>query len=111
MQKEVRKSWALFTGFGIIMIAQGLQNNLMGIRAVIENFSTLTTGIFMSGFFVGYFFGSYTTPILISKLTLDFLPKFVLFPCMRYGCIKIASPDFKLGLYGLFNLFKYTSLM
>ena len=68
MQKEVRKSWALFTGIGIIMIAQGLQNNLMGIRAVIENFSTLTTGIFMSGYFVGYFFGSYTTPILISKV-------------------------------------------
>ena len=68
MQKEVRKSWALFMGIGIIMIAQGLQNNLMGIRAVIENFSTLTTGIFMSGYFVGYFFGSYTTPILISKV-------------------------------------------
>ena len=68
MQKEVRKSWALFLGIGIIMIAQGLQNNLMGIRAVIENFSTLTTGIFMSGYFVGYFFGSYTTPILISKV-------------------------------------------
>ena len=49
MQKEVRKSWALFTGIGIIMIAQGLQNNLMGIRAVIENFSTLTTGKLMSG--------------------------------------------------------------
>ena len=47
MQKEIKKSWALFMGIGIIMIAQGLQNNLMGIRAVIENFSTLTTGIFM----------------------------------------------------------------
>ena len=74
MQKEVRKSWALFLGIGIIMIAQGLQNNLMGIRAVIENFSTLTTGIFMSGYFVGYFLVPIQLQYLFQKLDiLEFL--------------------------------------
>ena len=60
MQKEVTKSWALFIGIGTIMIAHGLQMQLMGIRSVVENFSVITTGIFMSGYFMGYFLGSLT---------------------------------------------------
>ena len=68
MFKVLKNSWALFTGIGIIMIAHGLQGNLMGLRAVIENFNVITTGIFMSGYYVGYFIGSHTTPILVSKV-------------------------------------------
>ena len=51
-----------------MMIANGLQINLLGVRSVIENFNVITTGIFMSGYFVGYFLGSHTTPILVSKV-------------------------------------------
>ena len=68
MFKVLKNSWALFTGIGIIMIAHGLQGNLMGLRSVIENFNVVTTGIFMSGYYVGYFLGSHTTPILVSKV-------------------------------------------
>ena len=68
MQKEVKKSWALFIGIGVMMIGHGLQLQVMGIRAVIEDFSVLTTGIFMSGYFVGYFVGSITTPNFVSKV-------------------------------------------
>jgi len=68
MQKEVRKSWALFLGLGVMMIAHGLQMQLMGIRSVLENFSVVTTGIFMSGYYVGYFIGSKTTPDFVSKV-------------------------------------------
>ena len=68
MQKEVKKSWALFTGIGIMMVAHGLQIQVMGIRSVIEEFTFLTTGIFMSSYFVGYFVGSKTTPALVSKV-------------------------------------------
>jgi len=68
MFKILKNSWALFTGIGIMMIAHGLQSNLMGVRSVIENFNVVTTGIFMSGYFVGYFIGSQTTPILVSKV-------------------------------------------
>ena len=50
MQKEVTKSWALFLGIGTIMIAHGLQMQVMGIRSVNENFNLITTGIFMSGY-------------------------------------------------------------
>ena len=68
MQKEVKKSWALFIGIGLMMIGHGLQLQVMGIRSVLEDFSVLTTGIFMSGYFVGYFVGSRTTPNFVSKV-------------------------------------------
>ncbi len=68
MQKEVKKSWALFIGIGVMMIAHGLQMQIMGIRSVLEDFSVFTTGIFMSGYFVGYFVGSKTTPNFVSKV-------------------------------------------
>ena len=68
MFKLLKNSWALFAGIGIMMVAHGLQGNLMGVRSVIEDFNVVTTGIFMSGYYVGYFFGSQTTPILISKV-------------------------------------------
>ena len=50
------------------MIAHGLQMQIMGIRSVLEDFSVLTTGIFMSGYYVGYFIGSKTTPNLVQKV-------------------------------------------
>ncbi len=68
MQKEVKKSWALFIGIGVMMIAHGLQMQIMGIRSVLEDFSVFTTGIFMSGYYVGYFIGSKTTPSFVSKV-------------------------------------------
>ena len=68
MQKEVKKSWALFIGIGTMMIAHGLQMQVMGIRAVLENFNVITTGIFMSGYFIGYFVGSRVTPQLVQKV-------------------------------------------
>ena len=42
MQKEVKKSWALFLGIGTMMIAHGLQMQVMGIRSVTENFNVVT---------------------------------------------------------------------
>ena len=68
MEKLFKNSWALFTGIGIILIAHGLQSSLMGVRAVIENFSSLSTGILMSGYYIGYFIGSNLTPTLVSRV-------------------------------------------
>ncbi len=68
MGKILKNTWALFTGIGIILLANGLQGNLMGVRSVIENFSSLSTGIIMSGYFVGYFVGSNLTPNMVSRV-------------------------------------------
>jgi len=68
MGKLLKNSWALFTGYAILMIAHGLQGNLLGVRSVIEEFSFIATGIMMSGFFVGYFIGANIVPKLVGKV-------------------------------------------
>ena len=68
MGKIIRNSWALFTGFAVIMISHGFQGNLLGIRAVLENFNFIATGTMMSGYFVGYFIGANIIPNLVSKV-------------------------------------------
>ena len=68
MGKLLKNSWALFTGYGILMIAHGLQGNLLGVRSVIEEFSFIATGTMMSGFFVGYFIGANIVPKLVGKV-------------------------------------------
>ena len=55
MGKLFRNSWALFLGYGVIILAHGLQGNLLGLRAVLEDFDIIATGILMSGYFIGYF--------------------------------------------------------
>ena len=66
MNKVFKNSWALFLGMGAIMLAYGYQNALLGVRAVIEEFSLASTGFMMSGYFVGYFIGARTVPSVIS---------------------------------------------
>lgn len=68
MRKILKNSWALFTGYAMIMVAQGLQGNLLGIRSVIEDFDVLATGILMSAYFLGYFTGANIVPNLVSKV-------------------------------------------
>ena len=55
MNKVLKNSWALFLGMAFIMLAYGYQGSLLGVRAVYEEFSLISTGFMMSGYFVGYF--------------------------------------------------------
>ena len=68
MGKLLKNSWALFTGYFILMIAHGFQGNLLGVRTVIEEFNFIATGSIMSGYFVGYFSGANTIPKLVGKV-------------------------------------------
>ena len=68
MLKLIKNSWALFLGYSIIILAHGFQGNLLGIRAVLENFSIISTGALMSGYFVGYFLGASIVPNLVAKV-------------------------------------------
>ena len=66
--KIIINSWALFTGFSIIVISHGFQGNLLGIRSVIEDFNFIATGTMMSGYFIGFFIGANVVPKLVSKV-------------------------------------------
>ena len=68
MGKLFKNSWALFMGYGIIVLAHGLQGNLLGLRAVLEDFDIIATGILMSGYFIGYFTAANVVPNLVGKV-------------------------------------------
>ena len=68
MIKLIKNSWALFLGYGVLIVAHGLQGNLLGLRAVLENFNIIATGALMSGYFVGYFVGATIVPNLVGKV-------------------------------------------
>ena len=68
MVKIIINSWALFTGFAIIVISHGFQGNLLGIRSVIENFNFIATGTMMSSYFIGFFIGANIVPKLVTKV-------------------------------------------
>lgn len=68
MWKELSASWAILLGIGFMMLANGLQGTLLGVRAGIEGFSTFTTGIVMSGYFIGVFIGSFVAPKLVQRV-------------------------------------------
>ena len=68
MFKIFKNSWALFTGFAVLITAHGFQGNLLQVRSVIEGFSFITTGIVMSGYFIGYFVGANMIPNIVSKV-------------------------------------------
>ncbi len=68
MSKIFKNSWALFSGYFVIMVAHGFQGNLLGVRSVIEEFNFLAVGAIMSGYFIGYFAGANTIPKLVGKV-------------------------------------------
>ena len=61
-------SWALFTGFGLIMFAHALQGTLLNINAVLFNFTDFEIGYVFSGYFLGYLFSSIQCPKLIKNV-------------------------------------------
>lgn len=46
--------WALFVGLGLMMIGNGLNGAVIGIRSGTEGFSFVVTGIIMAGYFAGF---------------------------------------------------------
>jgi len=63
-------SWALFAGIAILMLGDGLQGTLLGVRASAEGFPTAVTGLVMSTFFLG-FLGGYNDRKLVAYNVVD----------------------------------------
>ncbi|MBU0780292.1 MFS transporter [Loktanella salsilacus] len=68
MIQVLGSSWALFLGMFMLMIGNGLQGTLLGLRGEIEGFSTLQLSIVMSGYFVGFLFASKMAPEMIRRV-------------------------------------------
>ncbi len=68
MIKVFASSWALLLGLLFLMVGNGVQGTLLGIRGAIEGFSTLQMSIVMSAYFAGFLLGSRMAPDLIRRV-------------------------------------------
>jgi MFS family permease len=68
MLKVLVSSWALFLGMFMLMVGNGVQGTLLGIRGGLEDFSTLQMSVVMSGYFVGFLGGSRLAPEMIRRV-------------------------------------------
>jgi len=66
--KVISNSWALFLGLALIMLGNGLQGSLLGLRASMEGFGVTATGLVMSGYFVGLLAGSTIVPGIVARV-------------------------------------------
>jgi len=68
MLTVLRTSWPLLLGVMLLMVGNGIQGSLLGIRGSIEGFSTFQISIVMSAYFAGFLFGSRMAPGMIRKV-------------------------------------------
>ena len=68
MIKVFFASWALFLGMFMLMVGNGLQGTLLGVRGDIENFSTFQMSLVMSAYFIGFLGGSRLAPDMIRRV-------------------------------------------
>ncbi|HLS18455.1 MAG TPA: MFS transporter [Paracoccaceae bacterium] len=68
MRAIILKSWALLLGIFMLMIGNGLQATLLGVRGGAEGFSGAVLGYVMAGYFVGFLGGTWVTPRLLRRV-------------------------------------------
>ncbi|MEO9575972.1 MAG: MFS transporter [Tateyamaria sp.] len=68
MIQVITSAWALLLGMCLLMVGNGMQGTLLGIRGEIEGFSTLEMSIVMSAYFAGFLFGSRMAPNMIRRV-------------------------------------------
>lgn len=68
MRITITASWALLLGMGMIMLGNGLQGSLLGMRASFEDFSMAATGLIMSCYYLGFLAGSTLTPRIVERV-------------------------------------------
>ncbi len=63
-----KNSWPLFLGMMLLMLGNGLQGTLLGIRGALEGFTPNTMAWVMSGYFIGFLGGSRMAPEMIRRV-------------------------------------------
>ncbi len=62
------RTWALMLGILLLMVGNGLQGTLLGVRGAIEQIDPAWMGFIMSAYFIGFLGGSRITPILLQRV-------------------------------------------
>lgn len=62
LRQQLRAVSSLLSTMTLIGLCVGMTSTLLSLRATIEGFSTMTTGIIMSAYFIGFLFGTTRAP-------------------------------------------------
>lgn len=57
-RSTVAATWALFSGLALVMVGNGLNGTLLGVRAGLEGFGLAVTGVVMASYYAGFLLGS-----------------------------------------------------
>ncbi|MGB3245768.1 MAG: MFS transporter [Sulfitobacter sp.] len=68
MIQVLTSAWALLLGMFLLMVGNGMQGTLLGIRGALEDFSTFQMSIVMSAYFAGFLGGSRMAPGMIRRV-------------------------------------------
>ncbi|MEE9332726.1 MAG: MFS transporter [Granulosicoccaceae bacterium] len=68
MISVLKNSWALMLGMLLLMLGNGLQGTLLGVRGSIEGIDQSTLGFVMSAYFIGFLGGSKIAPELLRRV-------------------------------------------
>lgn len=64
----LKTSWALLLGMLLLLLGNGLQGTLLGIRGGLEGYDAATMSLVMSGYYVGFLIGSRRATVLIARV-------------------------------------------
>jgi MFS family permease len=59
---------ALLSGVALLLLGSGLLGTLLGVRGALEGFSDQVLGLVMSGYFLGFFVGTFLGPPAIRRM-------------------------------------------
>ncbi|SDH96790.1 MFS transporter [Lutimaribacter saemankumensis] len=68
MFQVLKNTWALLLGMALLMLGNGLQGSLLGVRGEAAGFTTFELSLIMSAYFIGFLGGSRLTPELIRRV-------------------------------------------
>ncbi|ARC37488.1 MFS transporter [Paracoccus yeei] len=68
MLTVLRTTWPLLLGILLLMVGNGMQGTLLGIRGSIEGISTTQMSVVMASYFGGFLLGSRMVPDMIQKV-------------------------------------------
>ena len=68
MLKVISSTWPLLLGVMLLMLGNGMQGSLLGIRGAIEGFATWQISVVISSYFAGFLAGSLMVPGMIRRV-------------------------------------------